>query len=46
MEYRHKGSLAPKKFKAKDSAGKVMWTVFWNSENAVLSDLLEKKVLR
>ena len=42
MEYSHKGSPAPKKFKTKDSAGKVMWTVFWNSEGAVLSDLLEK----
>jgi hypothetical protein len=28
MEYRHKGSLAPKKFKIKGSAEKVMWTVF------------------
>jgi len=37
MEYHHKGSQAPKKFKAKDSAGKVMWTVFWNSEGVLYS---------
>lgn len=42
IEYHHKGSLVPKKFKTKDSAGKVMWTVFWNSEGVVLSDLLQK----
>jgi len=42
MEYHHKGSLVPKKFKTKDSAGKVMWTVFWNSEDVVLSALLQK----
>jgi hypothetical protein len=40
MEYHHKGSPAPKKFKTKDSAEKVTWTVFWNSESVVLSDLL------
>jgi hypothetical protein len=42
MEYCQKGSPAPKKFKTKASAGKVMLTVFWNSEGVVLTDFLEK----
>jgi hypothetical protein len=41
MEYRHKGSPAPNKFKTKASAEKVMLTVFWNSEGIVLTDFLE-----
>jgi histone-lysine N-methyltransferase SETMAR len=31
-----------KKFKTQASAGKVMLTVFWNSERVVLADFLEK----
>jgi hypothetical protein len=42
MEYRQKGSPAQKKFKTKASAGKVMLTVFWNSDGVVLTDFLEK----
>jgi len=42
MEYHHKRSLVPKKFKTKGSAGKVTWTVFWNTEGVALSDFLEK----
>ena len=42
MEYHHKESPQPKKFKTQASAGKVMLTVFWNSER-VLADLLEKE---
>lgn len=42
MVYCHKGSAAPKKFKTKDSAGRVMLTVFKESEGAVLTDFLEK----
>jgi hypothetical protein len=42
MEYHHKGLPAPKKLKTKASAGKVMLTVFWNSEGVVLTDFLEK----
>jgi hypothetical protein len=38
MEYRHKGTPAPNKFKTKVPAGKVMLTVFWNSESVVLTD--------
>jgi hypothetical protein len=36
MEYRHKGSPTQKKLKTKASAGKVILTVFWNSEGVVL----------
>jgi hypothetical protein len=42
MEYHHKGSPMQKKFKPKASAGKVMLTVFCNSDGVVLTDLLEK----
>jgi hypothetical protein len=42
MEYHHKGSSEPKKFKTKASAGKVMLTVFWDSEGVVLTDFPEK----
>jgi hypothetical protein len=41
MEYHHKRSPTQKKLKTKASAGKVMLTVFWNSEGVVLS-FLEK----
>jgi len=43
MEYRHKESPQPKKFKTQASAGKVMLTVFWNLERVVLADFLEKE---
>jgi len=43
MEYRHKESPQPKKFKTQASAGKVMFTVLWNSERVVLADFLEKE---
>ena len=43
MEYRHKESPQPKKFKTHTSAGKVMLTVFWNSERVVLAGFLEKE---
>ena len=42
-EYCHKESSQPKKFKTQASAGKVMLTVFWNSERVVLADFLEKE---
>ena len=42
IEYCYKESPAPQKFKTKDSARKVMLTVFWNSEGIVLTCLSEK----
>jgi hypothetical protein len=43
MEYRHKESSQPKKFKTQALAGKVTLTVFWNSESVVLADFLGKE---
>ena len=43
MEYRYKESPQPKKVKTQALAGKVMLTVFWNSEGVVLADFLEKE---
>jgi hypothetical protein len=42
MEYRHKGSSVKEKFTTKPCAGKVMLTVFCNSEGVVLTEFLEK----
>jgi len=43
MEYRHKESSQPKKFKTQALAGKVMLTVFWNSECVVFVSFLGKE---
>jgi len=40
MEYHHKQSPEPKKFKTKASPGKVILTVFWNSEGVALPGFL------
>jgi len=40
MEYCHTGSPAPKEFKTKASAGRVMLTVFWNYEGLALTVFL------
>jgi len=45
MECRHKESPQPKKFKTQASAGKVMLTVFWNSDLVALADFLEKETV-
>jgi histone-lysine N-methyltransferase SETMAR len=42
MEYRHKGSPAPDKFKTKAAAEKVVLTVFWKYEGVVLTGFLQK----
>jgi hypothetical protein len=42
VEYLHKVSPAPEKFKIQASAGKVVLTVFKNCEGVVLTDFLEK----
>ena len=42
MECCHKGSPAPKKFKTEASDGKIKLTVFWNDEDDVHTDFLEK----
>ncbi|GFR97672.1 histone-lysine N-methyltransferase SETMAR [Elysia marginata] len=42
MEYRHKSSPSPRKFKAVASARKVMRTVFWYSEGTVHIEFLKQ----
>ncbi|GFR64928.1 histone-lysine N-methyltransferase SETMAR [Elysia marginata] len=41
MEYRHKSSPSPRKFKVVASARKVMLTAFWDSEGTVLIKFLK-----
>jgi len=43
MEYHHKESPQPKKFKTWASAGKDMLNVFWNLERVALADFLENE---
>ena len=40
MEYRHKDSPAPKKFKVVPSAGKVLMTIFWDCDGIVHTEWL------
>ncbi|GFR75463.1 histone-lysine N-methyltransferase SETMAR [Elysia marginata] len=42
MEYRHKSSPTPRKFKVVASARKVMLTVFWDSEGIVHIEFLKQ----
>ncbi|GFO02717.1 histone-lysine N-methyltransferase SETMAR [Plakobranchus ocellatus] len=43
MEYRHKISQSPRKFKVVASARKVLFTVFWDMERVVHMEFLEQK---
>ncbi|UYV63965.1 hypothetical protein LAZ67_2006164 [Cordylochernes scorpioides] len=42
-QWRHSGSLPPKKAKTVPSAGKVMASVFWNSEGQLRESIKEKR---
>ena len=42
MQWKHTDSPPPKKARVTPSAGKVMATVFWDSEGIILTDFLEK----
>ncbi|GFO19360.1 transposase [Plakobranchus ocellatus] len=42
MEYRHKTSPSPRKFKAVASARKVLFTIFWDMEGLVHVEFLEQ----
>ncbi|GFN73868.1 histone-lysine N-methyltransferase SETMAR [Plakobranchus ocellatus] len=42
MEYRHKTSPSPRKFKVVASARKVLFTVFWDMEGVVHMEFLEQ----
>ncbi|GFS04007.1 histone-lysine N-methyltransferase SETMAR [Elysia marginata] len=41
MEYRHKTSLSPRKFKVVASARKVLFTVFWDMEGMAHMEFME-----
>ena len=42
MQLKHPGSLPPKKVKRVSSAGKVMASVFWDSQGVIMIDYLEQ----
>jgi histone-lysine N-methyltransferase SETMAR len=42
MEYWHKESPQPKKFKTQASAGKVMLTAFWDVNGVIIADFMER----
>ena len=41
MQYRHTSSPRPKKFKTMPSAGKILLTVFWDSQRVYMTEFLE-----
>ena len=41
MQWKHSGSPPPKKFKTVSSAGKVMASVFWDSQGVIMIDYFE-----
>ena len=41
MQYRHTSSPRPKKFKTVQSAGKILLTVFWDSQRVYMTEFLE-----
>ncbi|XP_026737518.1 protein GVQW3-like [Trichoplusia ni] len=44
MQWHKKGAAPPKKFKVSQSAGKIMATVFWDSEGILMIDYKDKGV--
>ena len=42
MQWKHPGSPPPKKFKRVSSAGKVMASIFWDSQGVIMIDYLEQ----
>ena len=41
MQYRHTSSPRPKKFKTIPSAGKILLTIFWDSQRVYMREFLE-----
>ena len=41
-QWKHPGSSSPKKFKRVHSAGKVIASIFWNSQGVIMIDYLEQ----
>ena len=42
VEWRHNGSLRPKKFLVQESAGKVLTSIFWDQDGILLIDYVPK----
>ena len=42
MEWRHSGSLSPKKFRVQRSVGKVLASISWDQDGILLIDYLPK----
>ena len=42
MQWKHKGSPTPKKFKVHPSAGKVLLSVFWDAQGVIMVDYLHR----
>jgi len=42
MEWKHSGSLRPKKFRVQKSAGKILASIFWDQDGILLTDYLPK----
>ena len=42
MQWKHKGSPPPKKFRTQSSAGKAMATIFWDCEGILLTEYMAK----
>ena len=42
VDWRHSGSLGPKKFRVQKSAGKVLASIFWDQDGIILIDYIPK----
>ena len=42
MQWKHKGSPTPKKFKVLPSAGKLLPSVFWDAQDVIMADSLQR----
>ena len=42
MEWRHSGSLRPRKFRVQKSAGKILASIFWDQDGILLIDYLPR----
>jgi histone-lysine N-methyltransferase SETMAR len=43
MQWKHKASPPPKKFRTQSSAGKIMATIFWDMDGVIMIDYLPPK---
>ena len=43
MQWKHEGSPSPKRFKVLPSAGKVLLSVFWDAQDVIMVDYLQRE---